>query len=71
MDPRRGLRRTPLVVPVVWRAASMETGAWKAQEAQVMALLQVDTHSLEPLLRELLHHRGRILGHWGHWVRRA
>jgi len=44
MVPQRGLR-APLVVPVVWRVSSMETGAWKTQEAQVRALLRVDIRS--------------------------
>ena len=67
MVPQRGLRSTPLVVLVVWRVSSMETGAWKTQEEQVRALLWVDTRSLGPRLREPQYRRGRILAHWSLW----
>jgi len=71
MVPQWGLRSTPLVVPVVWRVSSTETGAWKTQEEQVRALLWVDTRSLGPLLREPQYRRGKILGHWGLLVLRV
>lgn len=60
-----------MVVLVVRRVASRETGSWKTLEAQVRALLQVDIRSFGPLLRGSRHRRGRILVHWGRWVLRA
>jgi len=60
-----------LVVPVVWRVFSTETGAWKTQGAQVRALRRVEIRSLGPLSRELQYRRGRMLGHWGLLVLRA
>jgi len=71
MVPQRRLRRTPLVVPVVWRASSTETGAWKTQGSQVRALRRVEIRSLGLLLRESQNRGGRTLGHWGLLVLRA
>jgi len=69
--PQRGLRRTPLVVPVAWRVSSTETGAWKTQGAQVRALRRVEIRSLGLLLWEPQDRGGRMLGHWGLLVLRA